>query len=444
MAGIRTKTLVLAGDFQEIGDSTPLVRICEHLVQQGHHVLCTSTTKEKEILKAEKANVERMKSQAGAGGTIELIRPEDDGQTSSVYWIAGIMYRAYFRELLNNKISSRVRTIIATYPTTAQTGFELKEEYGKGDIELVLIATSSIQSMDDKNSKIEGILSEADAIWSLGPDIYTKNHHIFNTVRGGVLNEKHKELFLGQSVTLSKKSLHESNSHDIFRVSTIWQKGVMVRKRGTIEREHQSDIENYKSVALALGDIASARHYNKKSDPKWNIFNCPMPQQSMEKELKGIMKDPSQKTLKIDSDKQLPNNLQNLNRQCLKNSSVIIAPERNEETFNFEMWDAVLSGTPALVCNESSIGRILQDIKEDCPHAENALVSLTGIVEHDAKTWKEAIYDKIYNNYNDAMDAAKKIGEYLNQKEELWEPLRLFLTSIGSTSLAQEGKLVSR
>ncbi len=434
----RDKILVLSEDFQEIGNSTPLVRVCSHLVQAGHHVLCTTTTTVKanqSWFRFEEANVQELNTHNT--GKIELLRPEISNTESNVDWVATKLFRVQYMSLLTR---GDFHTIIAHFPTTAETGVELKRHYADTGtrVRLVFVATSSIDTKVDNAT--QNLINEADVIWSLGPNVFRENRQTFETLKIG--GESHYKFTLGKGLVNFQIPRTRSQRPDVTQISTFWQTEGNVFENGNEEREYRMKCNDYRAVAMALGDIAKARHLEKKSPQKWNIYNYTKPENclKLEDDFKQETKqptlndlkqnlDPGAKTYEINHPK-LPRALPNFYRQCLQMNKIVLAPEQNETTFNFPAWVAILAGIPTLVSSKSGIGSILQGIRQQCPDAENALVYLSGDLNQDAKVWKDAFYSNIYNDFNRAQTAAQNIAEYLRQNQDFWKSIDRFVDSI--------------
>ncbi len=72
----------------------------------------------------------------------------------------------------------------------------------------------------------------------------------------------------------------------------------------------------------------------------------------------------------------------------VRRSSVVLMPSRSEG-FGLVGLEALAFGVPILVSAESGLGELLRDLADDVAH--RYVVDVTGDVEKDAGTWKEAL-----------------------------------------------------
>ena len=114
--------LVLLYRFSESDDSILGYQLCQKLVQEGYHLLVTTTAKHEELEKEEE--VARQMSEEWKG-SITLLKPEyEELEEPTPRWIAKL-YKTYFGCLLELQ-DLNVDAIIGTLPGTTKTAVELK------------------------------------------------------------------------------------------------------------------------------------------------------------------------------------------------------------------------------------------------------------------------------------------------------------------------------
>ena len=121
-----------------------------------------------------------------------------------------------------------------------------------------------------------------------------------------------------------------------------------------------------------------------------------------------------------------------------KNCLAYIAPDVQEESFNFIALTAIWLGIPTLVSSQSTIGKFLLSI--NCPSTKKALINLTGNPEDDQKLWVDKIHKDILNHTARSIQWAKELSEYLHDHTELRD---FSVTILGPPSRAISPDVIS-
>ena len=104
----------------------------------------------------------------------------------------------------------------------------------------------------------------------------------------------------------------------------------------------------------------------------------------------------------------------------ISNGPAFIAPDYNEDTFNFTALTAIWKGIPTLVSSESSVGKWL--LMHSIPNSDKTTVNLTGDPEKDKEIWIKKINREILNEEARPKDWVQEMSEYLRKAEnsDLW------------------------
>ena len=175
--------LVLLNKFCESQDSILGLTICKTLAKEGHKMYVTTTSTGEEL------ENERSKANAisNESGSILLFEPERENEEEpNKEWITTIQHKKHFSYL---QLYDDVRIIIGTWPETAQTAVELKEELKNSRL---ILASSRIM---DSAESLKQLICKADEFWSVGPDVYNHYKNVFENINPG-LCDKHKEITL--------------------------------------------------------------------------------------------------------------------------------------------------------------------------------------------------------------------------------------------------------
>ena len=419
MSSTGKQILVLQTRFSEFGESAAAYKACQRLARDGHDVLTTTTTTDRDELAKER---EAAKALGRRGGAVTLVTPESDAhEESRTEWITTRLYKAYFSELLTLR---RVHTVVTLMPGTTKTGVDLTKELRKyGKVKLVLLTCTKLAlDQGELYSEIEEMIQLADEIWSMGPDLYAHYNELFAGYNLKRLKKiQHKELIFMPSKTYAPgiqrfwKSFYSTGS--LVRVVSLWQEGTPYQYKGNMvkAKSHGSSLQDYFCLCKALGKISSELSYRKQKI-EWEILG---PQDIVKSMIPSIKSNQTKgkHTFPINGF-TLPTSSETFCTKRLRKSTMFIAPEKTEDTFNFAAYEAIKFGIPTLVSSESSLGRVLGGLPQ-CTVVPRALVELTGDQQHDVEQWKKAIYEHILSDPEEARAWARELSKFLADSPEI-------------------------
>ena len=392
------KILVLLYKFCESPGSTVGYKLCETLVQEGHNVLVTSTStpKEREVEKeAAKWMTKSLK------GSIQIVEPEaEELEEPSPEWIAKL-HKTYFSQLTDRK---DIKTIMGTLPGTSQTAVELKKILR---CRLLLIATTKVPTDEKLKKEVRKLSSYADEVWSIGPDIYS---HYDDIYRDFTLKVSHKKIMLKPQMEINPQSSHwDSNrqtSIEPKRLITVWSNAYPYFFKGKEKNAAGSDMKNYFSLTSALKII------NKEMPIlAWDIHGL-KEKESVLEHIRG----PRCESVNINS---LPD-VQFIQDLSWKGCLAFVAPDLQDESFNFLALTTMWLGIPTLVSKESSIGIFLLTL--DTPLKFKPIVNLTGDSVTDRHVWANKINDELLSKESNPIFWAEELAEFLWRSDDTWNP----------------------
>ena len=319
-----------------------------------------------------------------------------------------------------------VNTIIGTLPGTTKAAGDLKKDL---KCELVLLPITKIGAdQDEFRTGINTMAKFADAIWSVGPDLFSHFHDIFEEDGDHKLLSKHKQILLKpDESTINYLSYY--HSAQIRKFISLWTHESTLTYKGRNTTSKGSNLQNFVAFGSALGDINKHKLLQKEPQIQWHVHGLKKEEQvsaAIEKQAKGHNVG-----------------LQSLiEAKCLddvklRNCLAFIVPDVYEETFNFVAIAAFYNGLPTLVLSKSSIGQWLQTLQ--CADTAHALVTLTGNIETDKEIWTEKLYKEILNHDASPMEWAKRLSEFLQNTSGLFT-LDLLVSTRGKETESAKGK----
>ena len=395
--------LVLLYRFSESQDSIIGYRLCEILAQEGHHLLVTSTSNVEER-DAERKAAHRMTQ--SYKGSVELIEPESEElEKPSPEWIAKL-HKTYFGQMAELQ---NVQMIIGTLPGTSKTAVELKKIL---NCRLILLATTKVPADEKLKKEVRKFTSYADEVWSMGSDIYSHYDEIFHEQPAESKRQiTHTEIMLKPDVKSGLKSVDsdESSQNPIESdfLASIWNREYPYYFKGKEKCAMGSKNENFSVLCSALQNI------NKEKPRRlhWHINGLKW-QGAI---IKDILGSNDQNLLRI-TDFPSASFLKDLTmRQCL----AFIAPDIQDDRFNFLALTAMSLEIPTLVSAESTVGKFLQTL--DTPLKQKVLVDLTGDNETDKEVWIKKIKEELMNEKENPKMWAKELSQYLQSNNTPWK-----------------------
>ncbi len=317
-------------------------------------------------------------------------------------------YRTYFSYLLTLE---NIDTLISLMPGTSKTGMDIIKELRKREpVKLILLACTKIGGDNTElHAEIEGIIQTADEIWSIGPDLYAHYNELIAGFNNKSLRTKcHKELIFTPTKTQDSsfkkfwKSFYSTGT--VYRVVSLWQEGTPFQYKGNLfkAKNHGSSLEDYCCLCKALGKTSSELAYRKQKI-EWEILG---PKDILASMIPSIEANQTKgkHTFPIKG-VALPSSSEAFCTKRLRRSTVFIAPDRTEDTFNFAAYEAIKFGIPTLVSRDSSLGKVLSKLQS--PVTPRALVELTGDLTHDQEQWRKALYEHVLSEPEEARAWAK-------------------------------------
>ena len=312
--------------------------------------------------------------------------------------------------------------VVTLMPGTTKTGVALTKELRKyGPVRLILLACTKL-AVDETElySEIEDIIQAADEIWSIGPDLYTHYNELF----AGYSSRSHKKFIHKELIFMPSKTYAPGvqrfwksffSTGALVRVVSLWQEGTPYQYKGNLvkAKSHGSSLQDYCCLCKALGKISSELSYRKQKI-EWDILGPEDILKSMVPSIKSSQTK-GKHTFPIEG-LTLPTSSETFCTKRLMKSTMFIAPEKTEDTFNFAGYEAIKFGIPTLVSSESSLGRFLSKLQS--PVAPRAIVELTGDQQHDVEQWKKAIYEHILSDPEEARVWAKELSKFLADSPE--------------------------
>ena len=391
--------LVLLYSFSESPDSIVGYKLCETLVKEGHDLLVTSTTPEGRLRDLEIKKAEELTKEFG--GSIGVLFAEHSQEQPSIESIA-IHHEHAFGDF--SKLKDRgiyIDTVIGTIPGTTQTAVELKQAF-KCKAILLAVTEISPEQMEIKN-EISEVAKKADEIWSLRFDTY--NHYQTSFLeKEGFPVTRHREIFV-QPVKSSMKYEGFKGNRKAF--ISQWNNGFPFFHRTQRTSSNGSNEDNFVAFGAALGEIQNEMNREKQGQLRWKVCGL----KSQPAIIESLEKYTAPPNVALDDADPIMA-LHNFNwSRCF----AFIAPDIVDESFNFTALTAILMGVPTIVSSQSSVGRLLMQLK-DCPFQTRAVPELTGNVEVDSKIWLEKLNKEILGPDANPTGWAKELGEYLCKK----------------------------
>ena len=391
--------LVLLYRFSDSQESLLGYELCQRLVQEGNHLLDTTTSTSKWL----ENEIQRAKELTETtSGSITIIEPEyRELEEPCIDWIANLS-KQYFGRLYG---LPKVDMIIETLPGTSQTAVELKESL---KCKLILLATSKIQSENNnlKNKSIS-LAEKADEIWSVGPDIYQHYQKILQEL-GDKSHDNHKEILLPPPIRSFPSLDGDAKEQQArYKIVSIWNKPVPFFHKGKKMYSKGSDLKRFSSFGEALEHINANSVQQQKLT--WNVYGLRFADFLIDLIKTGAKPN----KLQLNALGKVPP-VDSLNW----NANIgFVLPDVRDESFSFNAFCSICLGIPTLVSRHSSIGKLLSNLS--CPTANRSLVSLTGILSQDMDTWVEKIENNILSD--DAKQWAKELGERVRSNSDLWK-----------------------
>ena len=394
------KKLVLLSTFSESPESLPAFLLCIKLVKKGHHVLVT-TTSTGDYLKAEEERAKQLTEKYD--GRIELLQPNYRGyETPSPEWIQNLP-KQYFSYLMETNADC----IYGTLPGTAQTAIELKDSL-KQKCQVVLLATCELGSSEqDLRSDIIKSATAADEVWSMGPDIYT---HYKDMFRAEPQIPNQDMVFMPDIDPATFWKQHQkAQINETGTLVSIWNPPVEFFHYGTKTYSRGRDIESYYALSTALGEINAAYNVDKV---EWNVYDL----EKNDHKSHDLQNHAKPHMLKV-TPLGVKTSISSLPwADCL----AFIAPDQEEETFNFFALTAIWLGIPTLVSSQSSIGKFLLTLP--CSEKFRAVVNLTGDPKLDTAKWNKRINDELLSTSANSQQWTATLSKYLQMNQNVWEP----------------------
>ena len=386
--------LVLLTTFCE----SPELVFTHHLAQQGHQVYVTTVSTGGQ-LQDEIAKAKQLSQQSS--GNIELVQPAKGGWlrgTPTGQWI-----QSTHQQHFSNLPSLDVQIIVGVLPGTAQTAIDLKREKG---CKTFLLATCKLRTRDQGLQKdIIELATEADGVWSLGPDIYIHYESVFHDAP----KIKHNEIILlpNPDTSTPVAKLNRNPRSVAATIVSIWNKRIEFYINNIKEYSRGGDISGFYSLAEALGQINSSR----RDQIRLYVHGLQTNDQKV-----YAMRKYAKQNLKLTPMSSVPSFDSYAWIDCL----AFIVPDVQEETFNIHALKAIQYGIPTLVSSQSSIGKFLRSLP--CPEVCKALVNLTGDHVHDVNAWVQKINSEIHGRDVNPFTWAAKIKDYLQEKSQYLRP----------------------
>ena len=373
-------------------------RLCETLVQEGYDLLVTSTSTLKER-KAEKEAAEWMTKMFR--GSIQIVEPEAEEFEEPSPELIAKLHKTYFGQLTN---LAGVHAVIGILPGTSQTAVELKKILR---CRLVLLATTYVPTVEELKKEVRKLILNADEVWSMGSDLYSYYDDVFREQANDSSFEiPHKEIMLKPGVKTDPKtnrSDENRKSSENNRLVTSWNNAYTYFFKGKEQNTTGSKMESFFVFCSALERIQKA---SGKLD--WNIHGV---KANIVEHIRG----PRCNTVKIEP---FPD-VQFLRDLSWKHCLAFVAPDFQDESFNFLALTAMWLGIPTLVSKESSVGKFLLSL--NTPLKSKPIVHLTGNSVTDRKVWASKIEEELQSKENNPTSWAKDLAEFLQNAHETWK-----------------------
>ena len=406
--------LVLLYRFSESEDSILGYTLCKKLVQEGHHLLVTTTAKKEEV-KRERQNARELSERYE--GSVTLLEPEyEEEEEPSPKWITKL-HKTYFG-YLSQLQDLKVHTVVGTLPGTTKTGVDLKKAL---KCKLVLLAATKIGThREDLEKEVYKLAGHADEIWSVGPDLFSFFHLIFQKCNVA-LHQKHKEIIFKPD----SEPTYRNYSFVGTKISSLWNHGHQIYFKGQKQKSRGSSKQNFEILADALALLNVENKMRGKAKLIWHAHG-----------LKD--EEDRQKTITLDVPKDIgliPLTKTKVFADVINkigSTATFIVPDENEDTFNFAALTAIWKGIPTLVSSHSSVGKWL--LKHSVLNAERTMVSLTGDPEKDRDMWIQKIKQEILESNSNPKHWTQELSEYLQKEEnqDLWKADLSILGSINN------------
>ena len=401
-------TLVLLSRFDDSDESIVGYTLCRTLAEEGFQLYVTTTaTGEdlgRELNKAEKISTE-------SNGSITLLQPQCT-ESSDATWIVKQHTQCfpYLQKLRD------VQTVIGLIPGTEQTALELKEAL---TYSLKLLAFTEIEERGKEQEILRILLEEADEIWTLGSHIHSYYQHLLQ--RFNVPDEKLKRLSLQPftKVTSLERnySIHIGKSKNPSKrnIASFWRNPFSLYHFRRVTEVKGNNVENFLSLALALEGLYSDEERLIK--PRWMIHQFSLKDWN---KLKENLKS-------YDSDLSTFTTVSSKKEEIWDECSAFIAPEVQDESFNFAAFTAMSCGIPTFVSSQSTLGKFLLEFDSDL--TSRALVYLTRDVATDRKIWMEKISKEILGEAVNPFQWANNLRKHVEKSLLPWNLGYLTITS---------------
>ena len=271
---------------------------------------------------------------------------------------------------------------------------------------LLLVATTKLPSEEILKKEVRKLSSYADEVWSMGPDIYSHYDEIYRDFKHKV---SHKKIMLKPDIKTDLQTFYwdwdRQTSIEYERLVTVWNNAYPYFFKGREKYAAGSDMKNYFSLTSALEKI------NKEIPVlAWDIHGL--------KEKEGILehiRGPRCESVNINP---LPD-VQFIQDLSLKHCLAFVAPDFQDESFNFLALTAMWLGIPTLVSKESSVGRFLLTL--DTPLKFKPIVNFTGDSVTDRDVWANKIAEELLSYENNPVTWAKELAEHLCSSPDIWK-----------------------
>ena len=392
-------TLVLLSRFDDSDESIVGYTLCKTLAEEGSELYVT-TTSTGEDLRREWEKAEEISTRSN--GSITLLQPQSD-ESSDTDWIVKhhVKYFPHLQELTD------VQTVIGLIPGTEQTALELK---GTLKCNLKLFAFTQIEDKGKEQEILCKLLEKADEIWALGSNIHIYYQHLLQ--RFEVPDEKLKRLSLQpftKSISWVKKyspHIGKSKSKSKRHIVSVWRNPFSLYHFRRVTEVNGSNVESFLSLGLALEEINTDEEVSIK--PRWMINQLSSKDWNILKESVKLYDSDLAALTSVSLEEE------ELSDQC----SAFIAPEVQDDSFNFAALTAMSCGIPTFVSSQSTLGKFLLEFQS--PLVNRALVHLTGDVDSDRKIWIEKLSTEILGETANSIQWAKVLRKQLKKSHLSW------------------------
>ncbi|XP_070537523.1 uncharacterized protein [Ptychodera flava] len=335
---------------------------------------------------------------------INLIIAETIGNTEpDIDWLE-VYHKVHFPNL--EEISD-LKVIIGHVPLTSRAALEIrKNRFSDSRVFLFIHVIPEDIEVHKENwtpEKVEeresNILSEsegADAVFSVGPRIYSHFDSKFRAMSKGVKHIEYiprpQDDFFDINITRPKDT-HPIQILTFGRVAGV------------------ANLKGYDIVASALSRVTDLYHTMRLPPPKWIVRGVAKGLHDESNEyIRNRLKSNHGKYLKINL---YPYGTQDKIRRDLKQSHLVLMASRSEP-FGLVGLEAIAAGIPVLVTVNSGLA---QFIKREFPVEANQMIVDVGVndvdIDNDIDTWRDRVIDVLRYDYDVRFDVAQKIKNEL-------------------------------